>query len=226
MFNICERYGQPVYESDKLKYLFDKSQNNHHDFQQEVNIARSTCKTFSDGVTYLKTVVARLFPEGQRIGRKRNINNVKSGKGERGKIKKEYNGVDTSDLTRWYSDDEMAKLPKWLRRKICSDPSHRKKQKTKIEDRVSQRSVRSVASDITDMSVSERRIVAATINGLARVNRNSPSQSVASSTGSAIAGRGAVIAAARAANAVGSQTRQSLPDEISQVTYDHLGNEI
>ena len=76
------------------------------------------------------------------------------------------------------------------------------------------------------MSESERRIVAATINGLARVNRNSPPQSVVSGAGSAIAGRGAVIAAARAANAAGSQTRQSLPDQISQVTYDHLGNEI
>ena len=141
-------------------------------------------------------------------------------------MKNSYNGIDTSDLTRWYSDDEMAKLPKWLRRKICSDSSHRKKQKSKIEDRVSQRSVRSVETDATDMSESERRIVAATINGLARVNRNSPPQSVVSGAGSAIAGRGAVIAAARAANAAGSQTRQSLPDQISQVTYDHLGNEI
>ena len=226
IFNICERYGMPVYESDKLKYLFDKSQNNHHDFRQEVNIARSTCTSFTDGVTYLKTVVARLFPEGQRMGKKRNINNVKSGKGERGKVKNSYNGIDTSDLTRWYSDEEMVKLPKWLRKKICSDPSHRKKHKSKIDDRVSQRSVKSVVTDATDMSESERRIVAATINGLAKVQRNSPQSSVVTGTGSAIAGRGAIIAATRAAHAAGSQTRQSLPDEISQVTYDHLGNEI
>ena len=195
IFNICERYGMPVYESDKLKYLFDKSQNNHHDFRQEVNIARSTCTSFTDGVTYLKTVVARLFPEGQRMGKKRNINNVKSGKGERGKVKNSYNGIDTSDLTRWYSDEEMVKLPKWLRKKICSDPSHRKKHKSKIDDRVSQRSVKSVVTDATDMSESERRIVAATINGLAKVQRNSPQSSVVTGTGSAIAGRGAIIAA-------------------------------
>ena len=224
IFNICERYGMPVYESDKLKYLFDKCQNNHHDFRQEVNIARSTCKSFSDGVTYLKTVVARLFPEGQRIGsRKRNINKIQT---EKGKVKKSYNGVDTSDLTRWYSDEEMAKLPKWLRKKICSDPTHRKRHKSKIDDRVSKRGVNSITATAPDMSDSEKRIVAATITGLAKVQRESPSTNGTTISGSAIAGRAAVIAAAnKAANSAGS-VRQSQSDDVSQITYDHLGNEI
>ena len=189
----------PVYESDKLKYLLDKCQNNHHDFRQEVNIARSTCASFSDGVTYLKTVVARLFPDGQRMGRKRNINKVKTGNGGKGKVKNSYNGVDTSDLTRWYSDEEMAKLPKWLKKKICSDPTHRKKHKSKIDDRVSQRGVSSVTTTSPNMSESEKRIVAATINGLAKVHRNSNASisTIVSGTGSAIAGRGATIAAIR-----------------------------
>ena len=66
---------------------------------------------------------------------------------------------------------------------------------SKIDDRVSQRSVRSVVTDATDMSESERRIVAATINVLAKVQRNSPQSSVVTGTGNAIAGRGAIIAA-------------------------------
>lgn len=77
----------PVYESNKLKYLLDKCQNNYHDFRQEVDIARLTCTSFSDGVTYLKAVVARLFPERQRMGRKRNINKVKTGNGEKVKLR-------------------------------------------------------------------------------------------------------------------------------------------
>ena len=118
----------------------------------------------------------------------------------------------------------MAKLPKWLRKKICTDPGHKKKHKSKIDERVSQRGVSNVTSTSSAMSESEKRIVAATINGLARVNRNT---SVApSGSGSAIAGRGATVAATRAANSAGSQVRQQTNDDMSQVTYDHLGNEI
>ena len=76
------------------------------------------------------------------------------------------------------------------------------------------------------MSDSEKRIVAATITGLAKVQRESPSTNGTTISGSAIAGRAAVIAAAnKAANSAGS-VRQSQSDDVSQITYDHLGNEI
>ena len=38
----------------------------------------------------------------------------------KGKLKKEYNGVDTSDLTRWYSDEEMKK-----RKSIWIQPNYK-----------------------------------------------------------------------------------------------------
>ena len=37
-------------------------------------------------------MVARLFPDGQKMGKKRKINKVQAGKG---KVKNSYNGVDT-----------------------------------------------------------------------------------------------------------------------------------
>jgi len=59
-FQILEKYGEPLYEQEKLRLLFNKSQNAHPEFKQEVVICRSQCKTFASAVVYLKTVVARL----------------------------------------------------------------------------------------------------------------------------------------------------------------------
>ena len=121
----------------------------------------------------------------------------------------------------------MRKLPKWLRIKICADPTHRKKHKSKIAGRASQREVSGVTTSVPDMSESEKRIVAATITGLTKVQRNSPTNSgtIVSGTGNAIAGKAATIAATRAASSAGS-TRKLQSDDVSQVTYDHLGNEL
>jgi len=37
-FQILEKYGEPLYEEEKLRLLFSKSQNAHPEFKQEVVI--------------------------------------------------------------------------------------------------------------------------------------------------------------------------------------------
>ena len=58
---VLEKYGTPLYEEEKLRLLFSKSQNAHPEFKQEVVICRTLCKTFASAVIHLKTVVARYF---------------------------------------------------------------------------------------------------------------------------------------------------------------------
>ena len=53
-FAILEKYGEPVYEREKLKLLFTKSLNNHPDFKQETNICRQHYHTFEEAITYMK----------------------------------------------------------------------------------------------------------------------------------------------------------------------------
>jgi len=62
-FQILEKYEEPLYEQEKLRLLFNKCQNAHPAFKQEVVICRTLCKTFASAVVHLKIVVARLFPD-------------------------------------------------------------------------------------------------------------------------------------------------------------------
>ena len=91
-FAILEKYGEPVYEREKLKLLFTKSLNSHPDVKQEINICRQHYHTFEEAITYMKMVVSRLFLELPKPRTRRNISSVAT---------KEVNGVDISDLTRW-----------------------------------------------------------------------------------------------------------------------------
>ena len=49
----------------------------------------------------MKTVVARLFLEASKPRARRNISSVNT---------KEINGVDITDITRWYDSSEIKKL--------------------------------------------------------------------------------------------------------------------
>jgi len=68
-FHILEKYGEPLFEEEKLRLHFSKSQNALPEFKLEVLIYRSQCSTFASAVVYLKTVVARLFPDVAKPGR-------------------------------------------------------------------------------------------------------------------------------------------------------------
>jgi len=52
-------------------------------------------------VIYLKTVVPRLFLDVKKPRPRRNVSSV---------LSKELNGVDISDLSRWYDSSEIKKL--------------------------------------------------------------------------------------------------------------------
>ena len=93
-FQILEKYGEPLYEEEKLWLFFAKCQNSQPEFQQEIIIYRSQCPTLLSAVIYMKTLVARLFSDviKSKPGRIVSPN----------KTKKELNGVDFLDLSRWY----------------------------------------------------------------------------------------------------------------------------
>jgi len=109
--------------------LFSKSQNTHPEFKQEVVICRSQCTTFASAVIYLKTVVARLFLDVTKPRPRRNVSSVSS---------KELNGVDISDLSRWYDSSEIKKLNesqagRRVLAKIMGDKKRHRKHKDKID---------------------------------------------------------------------------------------------
>ena len=90
-FQVLEKYGEPLYEKEKLRLLFNKSPNNHPEFNQEIIMYRQQYYMFAETVTYLKSVVSRLFLDAHKARPRRNISSVDT---------REDNGVDISDLTR------------------------------------------------------------------------------------------------------------------------------
>jgi len=128
-FQILEKYGEPLYEREKLRLLFSKSQNNHPEFKQEINICRQQYDTFAEAITYLKTVVSRLFLEVPKSRPRRNISSVAT---------REVNGVAISDMSRWYDSAEIKKLNesqagRRVLAKIMGDKKRHQRHKEKID---------------------------------------------------------------------------------------------
>ena len=203
-FQILEKYGEPLYENEKLRLLFTKSQNNHPEFKQEIIICRQQYDTFSEAVTYLKTVISRLFLEVPKSRPRRNISSVAT---------REVNGVDISDLTRWYDSAEIKKLNesqagRRVLAKIMGDKKRHQRHKDKIDKIRSskRRRVKSVttskpADDSSVLSAQEKRVVAAVITGMNNSSKHSPPMN------------GRVI-----------RTNRNSVSTDSVVTFDHLGN--
>jgi len=204
-FQVLEKYGAPLYEEEKLRLLFSKSQNAHPEFKQEVVICRSQCLTFASAVVYLKTVVARLFPDVAKPKSRRNMSSKKASK--------EINGVDISDLTRWYDSNEIRKLNesqagRRILAKIMGDKKRHQRHKEKIDKIKSnkRRRVKSVQStpdeESSTLSEKDRRMLAAVINGVSKASNHN-----ASMNGRLIRTR-----------------RNDSASTESAVTFDHLGN--
>ena len=208
-FEVLEKYGEPVYEREKLKLLFTKSLNSHPDFKQEINICRQHYHTFEDAITYLKTVVSRLFLEVPKAKSRRSIGSVAI---------KEVNGVDISDLTRWYDSSEIKKLNesqagRRILSKIMGDKKRHQRHKDKI-DKIKaskKRRIKSIKSapsksqdDKTVLSEQDKRVVAAVITGMNNSSRHK-------NTNASLSGR------------VVHTNRNSVSTD-SMITYDHLGN--
>ena len=207
-FQILEKYGEPLNEQEKLRLLFSKSQNTHPEFKQEVVICRSQCTTFAGAVTYLKTVIARLFPGIAKPKSRRNVSSIKTDK--------EINGVDISDLSRWYDSNEIKKLNesqagKRILAKIMGDKKRHRKHKDKIDKIKSNKRSRRVnsvavtpAEDSSTLSDRDRRMVAAMINGVNNASKHDSSMN----------GR-----------LIRTRKNDSASSE-SAVTFDYLGNPI
>ncbi len=203
-FMILDKYGKPLYEDEKLRLLFSKCQNNHPDFKQEINICRQQYETFAEAVTYMKTVVTRLFLDAVKPRARRNISSVNT---------KEINGVDVSDMKRWYDLSEIKKLNETqagrrVLSKIMGDKKRRERHKDKI-DRLRSNKKRRVKAVETSkpednssvLSEQNKSLVAAVITGMNNSTRHNQPMN------------GRVIRTSR--NSVSTD---------SAVTYDHLGN--
>ena len=228
IWNVHVRYNEPIYESDKVRYLLDKCQNNHQEFRQTLVLCRNQHNTFAGAVTMLKESAGRLFPDVNRKN-KRTIADVGTKKGKRGKMKDQYNGVDVSDLSRWYTKEELGKLPRWLQKKICTNKDHQNKQKDNIS-RLKRAKISSIdadgnsqpttATNISSSGLSDphERVVAAVINGLHRASQSTVSRG--GSVSFPLNGRNATTAALQRQN----RPSPTPGDDASTLTFDHNGD--
>jgi len=203
-FMVLEKYGKPLYEDEKLRLLFQKCQNTHPDFKQEINICRKSYEDFTEAVAYMKTVVARLFLDAAKPRARRNVSAVNT---------KEINGVDVTDMNRWYDSAEIKKLNgsqagRRVLAKIMGDKKRRDRHKDKIEKLKSnkKRRVKAVETakpkdDGTALSEQNKSLVAAVITGMNNSTRHSQPMN------------GRVI-----------RTNRNSVSTDSVVTFDHLGN--
>jgi len=150
-FQILERYGEPLYEEEKLRLLFSKSQNAHPEFKQEVDIYRSQCSTFASAVIYLKTVVARLFIDVAKAKPRRNVSSSKTSK--------EINGVEISDSSRWYGSNQIRKLNesqagRRILANIMGDKKRYQRHKGKIDRIKSEKRTRVKSIEVTPVEES------------------------------------------------------------------------
>jgi len=129
-------------------------------------------------VVYLKTVATRLFPDDARAKSRRNVSSNMTSK--------EVNGVDISDLSRWYDSSEIKKLnesqaERRVLAKIMGDNKRHQRHKDKIDKIKSnkRRRVKSVevtlVEDSSTLSDRDRRMVAAMINGVNNASKHDAS---------------------------------------------------
>jgi hypothetical protein len=193
-FDILEKYQVPYYEEDKVKLLLDRIQNNHGEVKTQVSICRANySRSFVEASTYMSREISRIFPSSNVAssnfgkGKNRGGRNVSSMKqsGQRGKRKGlivKNNGVDISDLTRYYSKEEWRKLDADVKKKILEAPARKKLRAEKDKRDISAIGVSAVGSGgskdgvsvVTGSSIdkeSEDRIVAAVIRGVMESSR-------------------------------------------------------
>ena len=230
-FKVFGRYDMPMYEQQKIEKLFEKCQNNNPEFKLEVGICRSQQTTFIGAITYLKTAVARIFPDEKKSsGRPRQI----SATG------KKVNGVDLSGFSKTYSQEEVNKLKSteegrnaW--KAFLRDPRRKSKKKEYNKRKGSdQRKIQALekklkaaeeashansgdgsgSSGAPNMNGSEQRMVASMINGVMNASRHNAQQ-----IQFPLNGRHANIKSAQRSSAGSGGASVA-----SEMTFDHLGN--
>ena len=152
----------------------------------------------------MKTVVTRLFLDAVKPRARRNISSVNT---------KEINGVDVSDMKKWYDLSEIKKLNETqagrrVLSKIMGDKKRRERHKDKIEKIKSnkKRRVKAVETskpeeDGSVLSEQNKSLVAAVITGMNNSTRHNQSM-----------------------NGRGIRTNRNSVSTDSAVTFDYLGN--
>ena len=241
-FDVLERYKVPKHEEEKVKLLLQKIQTSSYELKTEISICRNNHgNTFEEAVTYLQTGISRIFPQHNPTGRRRRQINATGrggrfggrggrgrgrggrgrgggGRGGRGRggngdgERKFENGVDITDFTRFFHDDEWNKLSYETRDKIHACPERAKA----IEERKNKRRKTNAASTSSISGASIAQIITGVHNAM--TGGGEGSAALTPTNGSRV-----VSAAGR--NSGGSQRQSPLPGEdMSQVTFDEYGN--
>jgi alpha-galactosidase/6-phospho-beta-glucosidase family protein len=209
-----------------VRYLLEKCQNNHTEFKQTIVLCCKQHTTFTGAVAMLKEACGRLFADAhvKSNRHKRSITkvNTKNNNHNRGN-KKMVNGVDTSDLSCWYMNEEMKNLPNWLQKKIATNNDHQSKNKDKIHEKKKARvNVSAMNTDggsnnnngsNSSPSNDSNSIIAGVINGMHNAQRQVGHQFP-------VNGRSASVAA------VSRNRSGGAVDDSSVVTFNHLGNPV
>jgi hypothetical protein len=127
------------------------------------------------------------------------------------------NGVDISDPTRYFSKEEWSKLDNDTRKRILDNPDRASKKKARTGS--------SVSSIVTASEEEQNRLVASIINGV----MNASAQNVAPPESVQVPPRHGSRVSAIKFQQTQPRTDASVSDnrsQISDITYDHLGNRL
>jgi len=145
-YSILQEEGDPLSEDTKLQYFFEKMISVNNDrLKATIQAVKVKCNadptsTFVEASQEIATEVKDIYPNVGTKTNRRNISEIttygndrtknkkhgyqRKGRKDRiaerngGKRKVEYNGVDISDLTRKFSDEEYSKLRSGVKRSI------------------------------------------------------------------------------------------------------------
>lgn len=130
-YTTLEKYGEARTERDKIDSLLNKINTSHSGLIANIEICRGTMNTFEDAAQYLSEKIAQLFPnavpgslghsKASLNGGTRKVASVhKKGQGKGGGSKTstvfkkngklQSNGVDLSDVTRYFTREEFQKM--------------------------------------------------------------------------------------------------------------------
>ena len=237
-FQTLARYNIEPYEEDKVRTLLNGIRVSNQEFITCVSIARSRYDTFIEAATYLSGEASRIFgnkvPRGSRKvydshrggrgfqrggrgyhsrgrGRGRSGRGGRGGRGQHGK--KFNNGVDISDPTRFFSDEEWDKLDNDTRREIVQNPERR--------NAIESRKRKAAAANLGSRYISDGD-TAAIINGVMNASRQNQSTIAAADI------RGPQLNGSNAGGnrATGRPSRETSDTRsvASSVTYNHKGD--
>jgi hypothetical protein len=234
-FDILEKYLVPYYEEDKVKLLLDKIQTNHGEVKTQVSICRASYSgTFVEASTYMSREISRIFPSSNVAssnfgkGKQRNTNrnvsslNNRNRSGGKRSIVEKNNGVDISDLTRFYTKEEWKKVDADVKKRILENPARKKLREEKKQREVSSivtgagKKVSSDEASIVTNSIdkeSEDRIVAAVIRGVMESSVTNQERSVGQVTTRPAHG-------SRIGTSVAGSVAGSIRSRGSSVTFD------